>query len=148
MSCHRIQQITAQQQISEHQKPCWLHLQWSTPVLLDQLTRLTPGDSGSCNTMTSSKRTLEVRPSTSLHSVCTEEHYCKSRHTHFNIYPHNSNRIKQQQNWKLTKLRVFVLNSTVHRLPESHQYSLHWSLEVRPKTFFSTVWCLNIRTLL
>ena len=38
MSYHRIQQVTAWQQIPEHQNPCWQLLQWSAPVLLDQLT--------------------------------------------------------------------------------------------------------------
>jgi len=54
-------QVTVWQQILEQQNPCWQLLQWST-VLLDQLTRLTPGDSGTQNTMPSSKRPLEVRP--------------------------------------------------------------------------------------
>ena len=145
MSYHRIQQVTIWQQIPEHQNPCWQLLQWSNPVLLDQLTRLTPGDSGTWNTMTSSKRTLEVRPSTSLYSICIDKYYCKSRHT---LYCHiqtelNNNKIENSPN-----LRVSILNSTVHKLPESHQNSLHWSLEVRPKASFSTVWCLHRRTLL
>ena len=38
--------------------------------------------------MTSLKRTLQIRPSTTLYSVCTEEHYCKSRRTHSYIYSH------------------------------------------------------------
>ena len=92
------------------------------------------------NTMTSSKWTLEVRPSASLYDVCTEDsivlstgsqkiistastdhwrsgprqpsllysvckedHYCKSIHTFSHLFSH-SNRIKQKQNWILTKL--------------------------------------------
>ena len=72
---------------------------------------------GTWNTMTSSKRTLEVRPSTSLYSVGTEEHYSKSRHTLSQLFSH-SDRIKQQRNWKLIKLWVQVRNSTVYRLQE------------------------------
>ena len=52
-----------------------------------------------------------------LYGVCTEEYYYKSIHTLSHLFSH-SNRIKQQQNWKLAKLWVQVLNSTVQGLQE------------------------------
>ena len=57
------------------------------------------------------------RHHSSLYGVCAEDHYCKSMHTLSHLFSH-SNKIKQQQNWKLTKLWVQVLKSTVRRLQE------------------------------
>ena len=59
--------------------------------------------------------------------------------THCNIYSHIQTELNDSKIENSPNLRAFVLNSTVHRLPESHQYSPNWSLQVRPNTSFSTM---------
>ena len=80
-------------------------------------------------------------------AVSAQKNITVKADTRSNIYSHIQTELNDSKTENSPNFSICT-SSTVYRPPGSHQYSLHWSMEVRPRTSFSTVWCPHRRSLL